>query len=126
MREIYSYYDGKCCPVNDFLIMSDKKIQKKFLFCLDYVKDEKNVFCEPVVKHFSLEKYRMLYQLRIKAARTMVRIIFYEHNGDIYLLHAFYKKDNKTTQRALEAALRIWEKICDKEGNINEESVRKI
>lgn len=112
------YYKGGCCPVMSFLEQADEKIQRKVAFCLDYIKDEHNGFCEPYVKHFSIEKYRRLYECRVKAAGQMVRIIFYEHNGDIILLHAFYKRDRKDTEKALETALKLLDTAVDECGEI--------
>ena len=63
--------------VDTFIKTSNRKIKKKFDFILRYIADEKNQFKEPYVKHFSIEKYKRLYELRLKAAGTMVRIIFY-------------------------------------------------
>ena len=100
MRKVYTYFNGNTCPVCDFIDQTEPKIHKKFLFCLEYIKDEKNSFCELYVRHFSIEKYSKLYELRIKIAGTMVRIIFYEHDGNIYLLYAFYKKDRKDTEKS--------------------------
>ena len=120
MRKVYTYYNGAACPVDTFIKETDKKIKKKLMFCIDFIKDEKNCFCAPHVKHFVIEKYSRLFELRAKAANTMVRIIFYEHNGDIYLLYAFYKKDRKDTERALETGLRILENITDENGDVIE------
>ena len=51
----------------------------------------------------------------------MVRVIFYEHEGEIILLHAFYKKDRKDTERALETGLRILNKALTADGNMPDE-----
>lgn len=121
MRKIYTYYNGSECPVNKFLSKANKKVVNKFWFCIEYIRTTKNCLCEPYVKHFSLEKYSMLYELRIKIAGEMVRIIFYENEGNIYLLYAFYKRDSKDTQKALEAALKILCQIKDKDGEVMKE-----
>lgn len=117
MRKVYLYDNGGC-QVADFLQQADKKIQRKFAFCLAYIENEHNGFCEPYVKHFSIEKYRRLYECRIKAAGQMVRIIFYEHSGEIILLHAFYKRDKKDTEKALETARKLLDNAVDESGNI--------
>ena len=44
----------------------------------------------------------------------MVRIIYYEEDKNIILLHAFIKKDKRDTEQALEHALKLIEKF-DKE-----------
>ena len=47
---------------------------------------------EPHYKHFSIEKYQSLYELR-ERGRVVVRIIFTPcPNGDYLLLHAFVKR----------------------------------
>lgn len=126
MRKIYTYeHDGEC-PVSNFFENTNGKITDKLEYQLRYIKDEKNVFCEPHVKHFSIEKYRQLYELRIKASGVMVRVIFYEQNGEIILLHAFYKRDRKDTEKALETALRILNSILDENGEIKEEYKREL
>ena len=74
---------------------------------LHFVKDERNMLCEPYVKHFSIDKYKMLYELRIRANGTMVRVIYYKAEENIILLHAFFKKSRRDTENALEYALKI-------------------
>ena len=49
----------------------------------------------------------------------MVRVIFYEKNEEVLLLYAFYKRDKKDTEKALEAALKILNSISDTNGNID-------
>ncbi len=119
MRKIYWYYNNGVCQVADFIELADQKIRKKFAFCLDYIREEQNGFFAPYVKHFSIEKYRRLYECRMKAAGRMVRVIFYEHNGEILLLHAFYKRDRKDTEKALETARKLLDTAVDGNGEIH-------
>lgn len=119
MRKIYTYEKNGVCPIDDFFRQANDKIKRKFLFQLKYIEDEHNVFAEPHVKHFSIEKYRQLYELRIKAAGTMVRVIFYEPNNEIILLYAFYKRDRKDTEKALETGLKILHSLLAADGTIN-------
>lgn len=97
--------------VDTFIKTSNRKIKKKFDFILRYIADEKNQFKEPYVKHFSIEKYKRLYELRLKAAGTMVRIIFYNIEENIILLNAFIKRDKRDTEQALEYALKLIERL---------------
>lgn len=97
--------------VDTFIKTSNRKIKKKFDFILRYIADEKNQFKEPYVKHFSIEKYKRLYELRLKAAGTMVRIIFYSIEENIILLNAFIKRDKRDTKQALEYALKLIERL---------------
>ena len=81
--------EGAKGQVDTFIKASNIKIRKKFDFILRYIADERNQFKEPYVKHFSIEKYKRLYELRLKAAGTMVRIIFYNIDENVILLNAF-------------------------------------
>lgn len=114
MRKIYVYRnDAEEVPVLRFIESTHKKIRNKFDFMLHFVKDERNMLCEPYVKHFSIDKYKMLYELRIKANGTMVRVIYYKAEENIILLHAFFKKSRRDTENALEYALKILNSFDD-------------
>ena len=107
LRKVFMYCtEDKRVLIKEFLSTANKKVQKKFDFMLKYIKTE-DVLCEPYVKHFSIEKYKMLYELRLKAAGSMVRIIYFVAGENIILLHAFYKRDRKDTEHALEYALKL-------------------
>ncbi len=107
MREICVCESNGKCEVEEFFKSANKKIQNKLKFQLDIIKDEKTLLIEPYVKHFSIEKYRQFYELRIRAAGMMVRVVFYEQENKLILLHAFYKRGNKDTQKALETSLKL-------------------
>lgn len=114
MRKIYVYRnDAGEVPVLRFIESTHKKIRSKFDFMLHFVKDERNMLCEPYVKHFSIDKYKMLYELRIRANGTMVRVIYYRAEENIILLHAFFKKSRRDTENALEYALKILNSFDD-------------
>ena len=62
---------------------------------------------EPHYKHFSVEKYRSLYEVR-ERCKIIIRIIFtIRPDGEILLLHAFIKRRSRDTMQALEQSLRI-------------------
>ena len=103
--------EGAKGQVDTFIKTSNVKIRKKFDFILRYIADERNQFKEPYVKHFSIEKYKRLYELRLKAAGTMVRIIFYNIDENVILLNAFIKRDKRDTEQALEHALKLIEHL---------------
>ena len=126
MRKLYAYAPDSRCPVQEFLQGMNEKIQDKLRFQFAYILDENSSFVEPYVKHFSLAKYRQLYEIRVIAAKTMVRVIFHEKNGEIILLYAFHKRDRKDTERALEAARRIYDEITDRGGGICREYLREV
>ena len=103
--------EGAKGQVDTFIKASNIKIRKKYDFILRYIADERNQFKEPYVKHFSIEKYKRLYELRLKAAGTMVRIIFYNIDENVILLNAFIKRDKRDTEQALEHALKLIEHL---------------
>lgn len=119
MRKIYTYEKNGSSPVLDFFSETDKKSQDKFRYQIEYIKDEHNPLTEPNVKHFSTGKYRQLYELRIKASNRMIRVVFHSHDKDIILLHAFYKKDDKDTKKALETSLKRLRLVLDIESENN-------
>ncbi len=118
MRKVLVYENNGICPVENFFANANMKIQGKFKFLLDYVKDESNPLSEPNIEHFSQRKYRQLYQMRIKKSDTLVRVVFYKKDDDIILLYAFYKRDNKDTKKAMETSLKILHSLFKKEENI--------
>ncbi len=126
MRKIYMYNDGdEKIPIMEFLKKSNPKIRKKFDFILRLIADETNPLMEPYVKHFTIEKYRSLYELRLKAAGTMVRIIYYEADKNIILLHAFVKRDKRDTVQALDYSLKLIDKL-DKESQSSFENLMEV
>ena len=68
---------------------------------------------EPHYKHFSIEKYRGLYELREKN-RIVIRIIFTVlPSGEVLLLYAFQKRQSRGTMRALEQSLKLLSLLRD-------------
>ena len=100
--------------VRDFISRSNPKIKKKYEFLLRFIADETNQLKEPYVKHFSIEKFKQFYELRLKVAKTMIRIIYYKADENIILLHAFNKRDKRDTEHALEYALKFVKSLDDK------------
>ncbi len=112
MKQIYTYCDESgVSQVLEFLKHSDDKVKKKFKYQLSMLISENKMLCEPHVKHFIIERYRQFYEFRIKVSKKIVRIIFCERDDNIVLLHAFYKHDKRDTEKALEHALKIYEKL---------------
>lgn len=68
---------------------------------------------EPHYKHFSIEKYCGLYELREKN-RIVIRIIFTVlPSGEVLLLYAFQKRQSRDTMRALEQSLKLLSLLQD-------------
>lgn len=69
---------------------------------------------EPHFKHFTLERYRDLYELRARG-KVLVRVIFtIRPNGEILLLHAFINRQSRDTMQALEQALSVMAQVRDR------------
>ena len=81
--------------VSNFISRSDPKIKKKYEFLLRFIADETNQLKESYVKHFSIERFKQFYELQLKAAKTMIRIIYYKADENIILLHAFNTRDKR-------------------------------
>ena len=72
-----------------------------------------SILREPHYKHFTLERYRSLYEVRAKGG-IAVRIIFtILPGGRILLLCGFIKKQSRDTMRALEQSLGTLSELRD-------------
>lgn len=69
---------------------------------------------EPHFKHFTLERYRDLYELRARG-KVLVRVIFtIRPNGEVILLHGFIKRQSRDTMQALEQSLDILARLRER------------
>lgn len=106
MRVLYVVTDDTHPPLLTFLETLEPKLQQK-LFGQFSMLLKPPLPREPLVKHFGIEKYSQLYELRAKS-KVMVRIIFtIQNNGDILLLSPFIKKHKRNTMQALESSLKL-------------------
>ncbi len=104
MRKIYA-----CDNVLNYFENANQKIKDKLKFVLSYIADEKHPLCEPYIKHISIGKYSLFYELRIKVAKEIIRVIFHIADNDIVLLYTFCKNDRRDTNKHLESAYRLFE-----------------
>lgn len=111
MRKIYEYCENGKPVVTEFLNRAPQKLIEKFNFLIGQIKNENQPLCEPYVKHFSIERFKLFYELRLKSMKTMIRIIYTEADGNIILLHAFYKRNKRDTQMALEQTLKLFSRL---------------
>ena len=102
MRKVYTYEN-----VQNFIESSDAKLKNKFKNILAFISNEKNELREPYIRHISQNRFKGLYEIRLKASGTMARVVFLKQDENIILLYAFYKNDKKDTKRALEYSLRL-------------------
>ena len=99
---------SKSAPLADFIDGLDPRLREKILLRLYFLTQlEKPEMKEPHFKRFSIERYRDLWELRVKS-KVLIRIIFCMlPNGDVLLLHGFVKRQKRDTMQALEQSIRI-------------------
>lgn len=126
MRVIKIYQPiGRTAPLLDFLESLDEKLSRKLLWQIFRL--SQLPLCElkePHFKHFVLEKYSQLYELREKN-KVLVRVIFTIQGEDIILLAPFIKRQPRDAMRALDHSLRMLADIrehpeCAVEFNLKE------
>ncbi len=115
MKNIKVYQPpGQPAQAADFIEGMEPKLRNKLVRQIFYLSGTSlSELKEPHYKHFSIEKYRSLYELREKG-RIVVRIIFTVcPNGDYLLLHAFVKRQKRDMMQALEHSLRLLAQFRD-------------
>ena len=110
---IYKPMD-RAAPVARFIDGLDPKLRDKLIrWLIELPNTPKASLKEPHFKHFALERYRDLYELRARG-KVLVRVIFtIRPNGEILLLHAFIKRQSRDTMQALEQAVSIMTQVRD-------------
>ena len=104
----------RAAPVARFIDDLEPKLRDKLIRQLIELPNTPRVnLREPHFKHFTLERYRDLYELRARG-KVLVRVIFtIRPNGEILLLHAFIKRQSRDTMQALEQALSVMAQVRD-------------
>ena len=99
---------GQSAQVAEFIEGLEPKLRDKLVWQIFRLsRTPPSGLKEPHYKHFSIEKYRSLYELREKG-RVVVRIIFTIcPDGEYLLLHAFVKRQPRDTMQALERSLKL-------------------
>lgn len=114
-------------PLTAFLNMQDPKLRAKLesLFVMLAVTPI-GLLHEPHVKHFTIEKYSALYELRAKS-KLLARIIFtVRPSGDILFLAPFIKTHKRNTMQALDASLKMLSQLDDGSGSIQELTINTL
>lgn len=124
VRKIYYFKpEGKTAPFLGFMDSLDSKARQKIIYALQCMAISPGKLSEPQVKHFSIERYKRLYELREKS-RVLVRIIFIpDAAGNIILLHPFLKQHKRNTYQALETSLGMLEQIHQNKDSLREYSL---
>ena len=98
---------GKSGFITPFLEGLEPKLREKLVWRIYFLsRTPLEELKEPHYKHFSIERYSSLYEVR-ERGRVLIRIIFTYWDGDVLLLNAFVKRKQRDTMQALEQSLRI-------------------
>lgn len=127
MKDINVYTPPeRAAPVARFIDSLDPRLRDKLIRQLVTLPHTpRSTLREPHFKHFTLERYRDLYELR-ERGKVLVRIIFtIQPNGEILLLHAFIKRQSRDTMQALEQALNVLAQVRDRPELAAEYTVRE-
>lgn len=112
--KVYSLSEREA-PVARFIDSLDARQREKVIRQLAVLPNTPRASLrEPHYKHFTLERYRELYELR-ERGKVLVRIIFtIQSDGEILLLHAFVKRQSRDTMQALEQSLNILARLRER------------
>ena len=107
-----------------FGLLDEKQRQKLLSLFALLLQSPAAVMREPYVKHFCIERYQALYELRAKS-KNLVRIIFtLTDDGDILFLTPFIKRHKRNTMQALDRSLDCLTHIRDGSCSTQELSIK--
>jgi len=111
---LYAFLDG----------LEEKQRQKLFSLFALLLQAPDAAMREPYVKHFKIERYQALYELRAKS-KNLVRVIFtLTEDGDVLFLAPFIKRRRRDTMQALDVSLRLLAQTHDGSCSIEELSIK--
>ena len=105
----------RAAPVARFIDSLEPRLREKLIRQLiELPRTPRSALREPHFKHFTLERYRELYELR-ERGKVLVRVIFtIQADGGILLLHGFVKRQSRDTMQALEQSLNILARLRER------------
>ena len=116
--EYYKKENGDI-PVLDFLLSLNPKMRAKAFSEIELLEKHGANLREPYVKPIKGEKYKDLFELRIKFSSDISRIFYFTfQNNTFVLLNGFTKKSNKTPTSELNRAIKYkqdYERRCQDE-----------
>lgn len=116
--EYYMKENGKI-PVFEYLMTLNAKLRAKAFSEIELLEKHGKDLREPYTKPLKGEKYRDIFELRIKFSSDISRIFYFTFkNNTFVLLHGFTKKTDRTPQTEMEKALRYkndYESRCNNE-----------
>jgi len=116
--EYYKKENGTI-PVLEYLLTLPPKMRAKAFSEIELLEKHGSDLREPYAKPIKGDKYKDLFELRVKFSSDISRIFYFTfRNNTFVLLHGFTKKTDKTPPTELERALRYkedYERRCDDE-----------
>ena len=114
--EYYKKENGKI-PVFEYLLTLNAKMRAKAFSEIELLEKHGANLREPYAKPIKGEKYKDLFELRVKFSSDISRIFYFTFkNNTFVLLHGYTKKTDKTPKSELDKALRYkedYERRCD-------------
>lgn len=116
--EFYKKENGDI-PVMDFLLSLEPKMRAKAFLEIELLEKHGANLREPYTKPLKGDKYKNLFELRVKFSSDISRIFYFTFkNNTFVLLNGFIKKTDKTPKRELDKAIKYkedYERRCDNE-----------
>ena len=116
--EYYKKENGEI-PVLDYLLGLDAKMRAKAFSEIELLQKHGINLREPYTKSIKGEKYKNLFELRIKFSTNISRIFYFTFkNNTFVLLNGFTKKSDSTPEKELNKAIKYkqdYERRCNNE-----------
>lgn len=116
--EYYMRENGSI-PVLEYLLSLTPKLRAKAYSEIELLKKHGSMLREPYAKPIKGERYRGLFELRVKFSSDISRIFYFTYtNNTFVLLNGFTKKTDATPRGELEKALKYkadYERRCGNE-----------
>ena len=104
--EYYKKENGKI-PVLEYLLTLNSKMRAKAFSEIELLEKHGTALREPYAKAIKGEKYKDLFELRIKFSSDISRIFYFTFkNNTFVLLHGYTKKTDKASKIELDKAFR--------------------
>lgn len=98
--DFYEKENGEC-PVEDFLLSLDTKMQVKLIGLLEILEEKGNLLREPYSKHLEYG----IFEIRCKVGSNLTRVLYFFYNeGKIILTNGFVKKSQKIPAKQIKLA----------------------